>query len=118
VLLIATGLLLAPASLAGSVAMFAVALTIAGISIAPMNVNAMGLLAESVPADRQSEGFAYYSMAIQLGFGVAGGLTALLLSSVGSAGAQAAGAGLLVVTGLATAAWRAGIGRRPGYNQA
>lgn len=77
------GLLLMPLSFLASLPVLALALTIAGVPIAPLNALGALRLQRTIPSGRQAEGFAVFIAAILMGAGLGQSVTGQLLDRLG-----------------------------------
>ncbi|UFU06946.1 MFS transporter [Ruania halotolerans] len=95
VLLLAAGMCLF--LLVNSLAMLAVTMFIAGLAIAPTMINGNGLVQQLVPRARLTEGFAWESTAIWVGFAVGTSVAGAAVDAYGSVGSYRvlAGAGAI-----------------------
>jgi predicted MFS family arabinose efflux permease len=107
------GGLLLPTVWMGSVPGLAVWLAAAGLFLAPLVGLLTYLLQQSLPPDRQAEGFALYGACWALGIGAGSALTALLLRQAGARLALAPTGLVPLVAVLAMALWASAWLRPP-----
>jgi MFS family permease len=102
IFLAALGLLVVPVALASSLWIAALAVSVFGLFVAPMNSVRTQILARVIPPAQQSEAFSTASAAMAAGWGLSGLLAGALSSSAGPRGALLVAAATALVIAATT----------------